>query len=73
VKQKQYNVCWCDGTREHYTIHDWKTLQTNSKVHNQKTFAIFEIQKQENSSHKQKHGECFKEFQQHNVSHFHLG
>jgi hypothetical protein len=23
--------------------------------------------------HKQKHGECFKEFQHHNVSHFHLG
>jgi hypothetical protein len=50
-----------------------KTLQKNSKVHNQKTFVIFEIQKQKNSSHKQKHGECFKQFQHHNVSHFHLG
>jgi hypothetical protein len=42
-------------------------LQKNSKVHNQKTFAIFEIQKQENSSHKQEHGECLKKIQHHNA------
>jgi hypothetical protein len=33
----------------------------------------YTTKKQENSSHKQEHGECFKQFQHHNVSHFHLG
>ncbi len=45
-----------------HAISDWEALKKNS----QKSSIIFEIQRQENSLHKKKHGECFSQFEWNN-------